>query len=217
MGGVSMSSAIRRTRRVVSERETCPQCRGIGSVRAGPDAAEVMFCPRCGGTGVEPPPLGDSILWPQGEGTGQGADGRVRGELHAALRCTYARRGGATIVRASGEIDLHNVHRLADMLDLALTDSQTRIVEMAEVSYIDSTGLNMLIRLHEQCARRNMMMAVVFTSEHLRQIFAVLSLQDVFRIFPTVEAALRVPSHAGGPERLSIPSQEADIAPGRQA
>ena len=126
------------------------------------------------------------------------AAGHVRGESDTLLQCKYARHNGAGIVRASGDIDLPNVHLFAEMLDQALGDSQTVIIDLAEVSYIDSTGLNVLIGLHEQCARRKTNMAVVFTSRNLWRIFSVLSLQDVFRVFPTVDAALRALSHSDG-------------------
>ena len=123
------------------------------------------------------------------------AASHVRGESDTLLQCKYARHNGAGIVRASGDIDLPNVHLFAEMLDQALGDSESVIVDLAEVSYIDSTGLNVLIGLHEQCARRRTNMAVVFTSRNLWRIFSVLDLQEVFRVFPTVDAALRALSH----------------------
>lgn len=183
-----MDYVISRKSRVISEGEACRYCQGIGAVRPHMDSAEVVSCPRCGGRGVEPPPLGDSVLWPQEE---HGAGGRDRGGPHTRLHYRYARRNGAGVVGASGDIDLHNVHRLAELLELALDDSRTIIVDLEGVSYIDSTGLNVLMRLHEQCAQRETNMAVVFTSANLRRIFSVLRLEEVLRIFPTVGAALR--------------------------
>ena len=115
-------------------------------------------------------------------------------EPAALLECTYFRRHRAGIVRVSGEIALPNIHLLAEMLDAALSDRRTIIVDLTGVSTIDSTGLNVLIRAHEQCGLRRTIMAVVFTSQTLRRIFSVLSLENVFRIFPTVDAALRAPS-----------------------
>lgn len=123
-------------------------------------------------------------------------------EPAALLECTHARRNGAGIVRVSGEIDLPNVHLLAEMLEAALDDRRTIIVDLTGVSNIDSTGLNVLIRMHEQCALRKVNMAVVYTSQTLRRIFSVLSLENVFRIFPTVDAALRALSHSEGPRNL---------------
>lgn len=207
-----MGYAIYRTRRIVGESEGCRHCRGIGTVRARTGSAEVTLCPRCGGSGVEPPPLGDSVLWPQEETAVHGADGDARSGPDALLQCRYARRNGAGIVRASGEIDLRNVHRLAEILDQALSDSRTVIVDFGGVSYIDSTGLNTLVRLHEQCAQRKTGMAVVVTSRTLRRIFSVLGLQDVFRIFPTVDAALQALSHPDGPGGPSANGRRANHA-----
>ena len=124
------------------------------------------------------------------------------GESDALLQCMYARHNGASIVRASGEIDVPNVHLLAELLEVALGDRRTIIVDLTGVSNIDSTGLNVLIRMHEQCALRNMNMAVVYTSQNLRRIFSVLSLENVFQIFPTVDAALRTLSYSESPRNL---------------
>ena len=185
-----MEDVISRKTRVANEGEACRHCEGIGAVRPLTDSAEVVPCPRCGGRGLEPPPLGDCILWPQGETARHGADGRDRGRPDARLQCRYVRRNAAGVVRASGDIDLHNVHRLAEMLEQALGDTRTIIVDLGGVSYIDSTGLNLLMRLHEHCAQRETKMAVVFTSANLQRIFSILRLHEVLRIFPTVGAAL---------------------------
>lgn len=119
------------------------------------------------------------------------------------LECTYVRRNGAGIVRVSGELDLPNIHLLAEMLDAVLDDRRTIIVDLAGVSTIDSTGLNLLIRAHEQCALRRANMAVVFTSQNLQRVFSVLSLENLFQIFPTVDAAIRALSLTEGPQRSS--------------
>ena len=145
---------------------------------------------------------------------GPGAPSRVRGAPDTLLHCKYARRNGVGIVHASGEIDLHNIHRLAEILDGALGDNRTVIIDFAEVRYIDSTGLNMLMRLHERCTQHKTTLLMV-TSRHVRWIFSVLSLQDVFRIFPSVDAALRAVSQPDGLARLSPRGQETDISTGR--
>lgn len=114
------------------------------------------------------------------------------------LECTYVRRNGAGVVRVSGKLDLPNVHLLAEMLDAVHDDRPAIVVDLAGVSTIDSTGLNLLMRMHERCALRKANMAVVFTSQSLRRIFSVLSLENVFQIFPTVDAAIRALSLTEG-------------------
>lgn len=210
-----MGHAIYRTRRVIDQADACKRCRGVGIMWAGTGLAEAIVCPQCGGSGVEPPPLGDLIVWSPDETRGHAVDGHAHGASDAQLQCSYARRNGAGIVRASGEVNLHNVHLLGEMLDGALGNNRAVVVDFAGVSYIDSTGLNMLLRLHERCAQRATTMAVVLTSRHLWRVFSVLSLQDVIRIFPSVEAALQALPHPDdGPGRPSARGQEADISPG---
>jgi len=134
----------------------------------------------------------------------------------ALLQCKYARRNGASIVRASGEIDLNSLHLLEEMLGRAIDDSQVLVVDLREASHIDSTGLHMLVGAHERCMRRKMKMAVVFTSSHLWRIFSVLSLQDMFHIFPSVDAALQALSHPAVPVGPPARAKETDISIGSQ-
>ncbi|HLJ62078.1 MAG TPA: anti-sigma factor antagonist [bacterium] len=209
-----MGYALYRKGRIVEEHEACTRCKGVGAVRGGTGPAGVMLCPQCGGTGMEPAPLMDSALWPQEDTMAVRADDRLDGKSDAFLQCRYTRRNGASIVRASGEIDLNNVHLVEEMLGRALSDSRTVVVDLAETSYMDSTGLNMLVRVHEQAARRHTTMAVVVTSRSLSRIFSVLSLQNVFRIFQSVDAALQALSHPAGPTRSSPRGPEADISIG---
>ena len=146
---------------------------------------------------------------------GQGGD-EVQPVRHAGgLAARYARRDGASIIEASGEIDLATIHLLEEMLGGVMDDGKALVVDLHDVSYIDTTGLNMLMRLHEQCARRKTNMAVVFTSRNLWRIFSALSLQDVFRIFPSVDEALRALSHPDGAGRPSARGEEADISTDR--
>lgn len=66
------------------------------------------------------------------------------------------------------------------MLGRTLDDGKAVIVDLEETSYINGTGLNMLVRVRERSAAGNTRMILVFTSSHLWRIFSVLSLQTMF-------------------------------------
>ncbi len=56
---------------------------------------------------------------------------------------------GVLIVRLAGEIDLSNVDRLQQRLDVLVAPGQDVILDLTGVSYIDSQGLRLLVQLHE--------------------------------------------------------------------
>ena len=106
------------------------------------------------------------------------------------LDCTLVRQELANVVTVHGEIDLSNVHSLEETCTQALSSSLPLIVDLDAVPYIDSTGLNVLMKIRERCQTRRVEFAVAFTSMLLSRIFSVLSLQETLRIFPTVGAAM---------------------------
>ena len=108
----------------------------------------------------------------------------------ASLTCALSPREAANVVAIRGEVDLSNVHVLEETCTRALKSSLPLIVDLTTVPYIDSTGLNALMKIQARCQARKVEFAVAFTSKLLSRIFSVLSLQEKLRIFPTVEVAI---------------------------
>jgi anti-anti-sigma factor len=55
----------------------------------------------------------------------------------------------SAVVRLAGEFDLYNVGELADAVD-RLADAHAVVVDLTEVTFIDSTVLGCLVRLSRQ-------------------------------------------------------------------
>jgi len=64
------------------------------------------------------------------------------------------------------------------------------IVDLARVTYVDSSGLAVLIEGMQNVAKYGGTFAVAGLQETVRLIFEIARLDQVFQIFPTVEAAL---------------------------
>ena len=109
------------------------------------------------------------------------------------LQCKWVRSQSASILRVRGEVDLSNVYMLRDSLDHAWGYGSPVIVDLTNVTYIDSVGLVALMQFDEQCSHGGRTrMAVVFESQFLRNLFSVRSIQIPFQIFPDVETAASV-------------------------
>lgn len=114
----------------------------------------------------------------------------IEGGSDNPLECTLDKLETTTVVTVRGDVDLSNVHALEEICDQGLRSSSLPlIVDLSHVAYIDSTGLNTLIKVHERCHVRRVEFAITFTSRLMWRIFSVLSLQEKMRIFPTVKAA----------------------------
>lgn len=76
---------------------------------------------------------------------------------HGLLAVRTARKGGARVVSLDGELDLANAHVAEEALHEAIGDqSQRLVVDMQQLTFIDSTGIALLVSVmrDEQCRGR---------------------------------------------------------------
>lgn len=96
----------------------------------------------------------------------------------------------SNIIRLDGEIDLHVSPRVADQLSTVINRKPSRlVVDLSDVSYLDSSGLAVLIEAMQKVEKYGGKFALVGIQETVRSIFEIARLDQVFRIFPDVEAA----------------------------
>jgi anti-sigma B factor antagonist len=89
-----------------------------------------------------------------------------------------------------GEIDLHISPAVANSLQDIIARKPARLlVDLSRVSYVDSSGLAVLIDAMQKVQKYGGKFGVVGMQESVRSIFEMARLDQVFRIFPTVEAA----------------------------
>jgi anti-sigma B factor antagonist len=64
-------------------------------------------------------------------------------------------RDGAVVVQLVGELDLYNAHTVRDHLLAAVADAPERlVVDLSGVTFIDSTGLGVLIEARTRLTNR---------------------------------------------------------------
>lgn len=95
------------------------------------------------------------------------------------------------VLPLEGEIDLHVSPRVAESLR-ALTDKKPKrlVVDLSQVSYIDSSGLAVLIEGMQKVESYGGRFFLAGLQENVRPIFEIARLDQVFAIFPHVDAAL---------------------------
>jgi anti-anti-sigma factor len=98
------------------------------------------------------------------------------------------------VLSLEGEIDLHVGPRVAASLNAMIKEKPARlVVDLARVSYIDSSGLAVLIEGMQNVEAYGGKFVLAGLQESVRPIFEIARLDQVFIIFPHVDAALAAP------------------------
>ena len=90
-----------------------------------------------------------------------------------------AERDGVAVVTVTGEIDSSNCATVQDLLaDLARPGREAVEVDLAGVSFVDSSGLRALIVGQRSLAEVGAAMTVVAASEAVRRLFEITGLVE---------------------------------------
>jgi anti-sigma B factor antagonist len=91
-----------------------------------------------------------------------------------------------------GEIDLHVSPAIsASLQTMVKKKPKTLVVDLSRVSYIDSSGIAALIEAMQNVQEYGGKFALAGLQETVRPIFEIARLDQVFQIYPTLNAALR--------------------------
>ena len=103
------------------------------------------------------------------------------------------RRGSVTVITPQGEIDVATAPGLRYHLDKGIDqDSGPVVVELTSVTFIDSTGLGVLVGAQKHCDEAGREMRIVVTDPRIRKVFTITGLRDHFEMHDSLEPALRV-------------------------
>ncbi len=96
------------------------------------------------------------------------------------------------MVKICGDIDHHTCETLRQQVDHALESTNTRSIlfSFAQVSFMDSSGIGVLIGRYKLVQRLGGRIAVACPSDRIREIFRLSALDKLFPFFETEEAAL---------------------------
>ena len=104
---------------------------------------------------------------------------------------TIAADDGVVVASLSGEIDLSNAAEITDaLLGGVPNEALGLVIDLSEVSYIDSAGVRMLAELDHRLGWRAQALRVVAPEEsRSRRVLAIAGLERVLSLDITVEAA----------------------------
>lgn len=108
-------------------------------------------------------------------------DSREEASVEPVLTIGVTGNGEWCRVTAAGELDVATVDRLDEALADALGRSPMLVLDLAGIAFIDSTGLNALVRARQR-AMRSRARFVLVPSPIVRRLLVLTSLTDTFEI-----------------------------------
>jgi anti-sigma B factor antagonist len=99
--------------------------------------------------------------------------------------------GDVVVVQVAGEIDVYTAaslrEKLADLIDADHTDV---VVDLTGVTFMDSTGLGVLVGALKKVRGFGGRLQLVIDQEKVIKVFRITALTQVFTIHETLDAAL---------------------------
>ena len=78
------------------------------------------------------------------------------------------------IIRIEGEVDVSNASELRDALDTALADGAKEVeADFAEVAYIDSTGIGVLVGAAHRAQESGSVLVVANPQKNVERVFSL--------------------------------------------
>jgi anti-sigma B factor antagonist len=101
---------------------------------------------------------------------------------------------GYSVVTVRGEMDLHTAPKFQYAIERAARSEGVGavVVDMAEVTFMDSTALSALMRSKDALGQQGVSLRLAAPSGAVERIFSVTGFQDYFDIFSSREAAIPV-------------------------
>ncbi len=107
------------------------------------------------------------------------------------LRVETRQQGGASVVSAVGEVDVFSAPDLDAALEAALAGGSARlVVDLSGVSFLDSTGLGVLVKALKGARDAGGSLHLVVASDRIRKIFEITGLDASMSIFDTADDAI---------------------------
>lgn len=111
--------------------------------------------------------------------------------MRAAPLPDMTKKQPPNVLPLDGEIDLHVSPEVAESLRAVISKKPKRVVvDLTRVTYLDSSGLAVLIDGMQKVQQYGGKFSLAGVQEDVKHVFDIARLDQVFEIYPDVDAAL---------------------------
>lgn len=98
------------------------------------------------------------------------------------LRIEVREESDRVVVKLAGELDMANAPLLQDAIESAeLVAAKTVVLDLQGLTFLDSTGLRIILAAREQCWRRGQEFAVTPGSQQVQRLLSVTGVGEHLR------------------------------------
>ena len=106
------------------------------------------------------------------------------------MKHEISQKKDTSVVAFSGEIDLDSSPAAREILLKCFESNSNVIVDLSEVSYIDSSGVASLVEALQAAKKNGSRFALAAVSEPTRRVLELARLDKVFTLYDTVDHGL---------------------------
>ena len=106
-------------------------------------------------------------------------------------------KGKILYIQLEGEIDHHSAQYIRESVDMAFdpTDCRQMIFDFSGVTFMDSSGIGMIIGRYKNAKKRGGTISIAGMSPEIGRIFQISGLAKIIDSYPSVEAAEKAVSN----------------------
>ncbi len=107
------------------------------------------------------------------------------------LRIDSRRESDRVVLSLSGELDMANAPLLQQAVEAPeLGDTKTVVLDLQGLTFLDSTGLRIILAAREQCWRRGQEFAVTPGSQQVQRLLSVTGVGEHLRTLASADEVL---------------------------
>jgi anti-sigma B factor antagonist len=112
---------------------------------------------------------------------------------------TVKTEGGVSVVQVAGEVDVYTAPTLRQHLrDATASGSGGIVVDMTGVTFLDSTGLGVLVGAMGRVREADGSMRLVVTSDHILKVLRITGLDALIPVDADLDTAVAAAGNAAG-------------------
>ena len=105
----------------------------------------------------------------------------------------FKSKGKLLIVELSGELDHHSAQEVRTKIDdrLDRLDIKKLIFDFSEVSFMDSSGIGVIIGRYKKLSIRNGIVGIASVSGSIKRIFELSGIFKIIKVYKSVDEAVK--------------------------